>query len=152
MLGKNEQSVRQMTLRARHRVQEERPRFAVDRRAAAVVAERFITALRDADIDEMRAVLAEDVIQVADGGGNVSAALRPIVGRDKVIRLFEGVRTKFWSELEFRLATVNAQPGILMLRPDGSAYGAVALDFEDGRICALYAVLNPEKLTRANQR
>jgi RNA polymerase sigma-70 factor, ECF subfamily len=100
----------------------------------------------------MRAVLAEDVIQVADGGGNVSAARQPIVGRTNVIRLFEGVRTKFWSDLEFRLATVNAQPGILMLRPDGSVYGAVALDFEDGRICALYAVLNPDKLARTNRR
>lgn len=152
MLGKNEQSVRQMTLRARHRVQEERPRFAVDRRAATAVAERFITALRDADIEGLRAVLAEDVIQVADGGGNVHAALQPIVGRANVIRLFEGVRKKFWSEFEFRAATVNAQPGILLLGPDGSVFGAIALDFEREQICALYTVLNPDKLTRLNHR
>ena len=69
-----------MTSRARHRVHEERPRFALDRRAAEMAAQRFITALRDGDIDGVRAVLAEDVIQVADGGGRVNAGRVPVVG------------------------------------------------------------------------
>jgi RNA polymerase sigma-70 factor (ECF subfamily) len=49
MLDKSEEAVRQMTSRARHRVHEERPRFALDRRAAEKATQRFITALRFAD-------------------------------------------------------------------------------------------------------
>jgi RNA polymerase sigma-70 factor, ECF subfamily len=147
ILDKSEDAVRQMTSRARHRVHEERPRFALDRRAAELAAKRFIAALRDADVDELRAVLAEDVIHVADGGGRVNAGRVPVVGIDNVSRLLIGLRAKFWGDLEIKLARVNGQPGFLLLQhPDGALFAAIGLDFQADRINGIYAILNPDKL------
>ena len=146
MLDKSEDAVRQMTSRARHRVHEERPRFVLDRRAAERTAQRFIAALRDADVDELRAVLAEDVIHVADGGDRVNAGRVPVIGLDHVSRLLMGLRSKFWGELEIRAARVNGQPGLVLLQPDGSLFAASGLDFQADRINGIYTILNPDKL------
>jgi RNA polymerase sigma-70 factor, ECF subfamily len=146
MLDKSEEAVRQMTSRARHRVHEERPRFALDRRAAELAAQRFVTALRDADVDGLRAGLAEDVIHVADGGGRVNAGRVPVVGIDNVSRLLIGLRTKFWDDFEIRPARVNGQPGLLLLHPDGTLFSAAGHDFRADRINGIYTILNPDKL------
>jgi RNA polymerase sigma-70 factor (ECF subfamily) len=152
MLDKSEEAVRQMTSRARHRVHEERPRFALDRRAAESATERFIAALRDADFDGLRAVLAEDVIQVADGGGRVNAGRIPVIGIENVSRLLMGLRTKFWGDLAIEPARVNGSPGFVLLQPDGGLFSAIGLDFQGDRVSGIYAILNPEKLTKASER
>jgi RNA polymerase sigma-70 factor (ECF subfamily) len=152
MLDKSEEAVRQMTSRARHRVHEERPRFALDRRAAEEATRRFITALRNADVDGLRAVLAEDVINVADGGGRVSAGLIPVVGIDNVSRLLLGLRSKFWGNLEMFPARVNGQSGILLKHPDDALFAAIGLDFQGDRISGIYAILNPDKLPGGSEK
>jgi RNA polymerase sigma-70 factor (ECF subfamily) len=146
ILERSEEAVRQMTSRARHRVHEDRPRFVLDRRAAEKAAQRFITALRDADVDALCAVLAEDVINVADGGGRVNAGRVPVVGINNVSRLLLGLRSKFWGGLEMYPAHVNGQPGILLKQPDGALFAAIGLDFQGDRISGIYAILNPDKL------
>jgi RNA polymerase sigma-70 factor, ECF subfamily len=40
---------------------------------------------------------------------------------------------------------INGAPGLTLRAPDG-AKQTVAFDIEDGRIAAIYIVLNPEKL------
>lgn len=152
MLDKSEEAVRQMTSRARHRVHEERPRFAIDRTAAAAAADRLVDALRAADIDALRAVLAADVVQIADGGNRVNAGITPVVGIDRVSQLLIGLRRKHWVELELRRAEVNDLPGLLLVQPDGTIFAAIGLDFDGDRIAALFAVLNPDKLAYANRR
>ena len=152
MLDKSEEAVRQMTSRARHRVHEERPRFAIDRKAAAAAADRLVDALRAADIDALRLVLASDVVQVADGGDRVNAGVTPVVGIDRVSKLLIGLRRKHWAQLELRRADVNNLPGMLLVRPDDTIFAAIGLDFAGDRIAALFAVLNPDKLAHANRR
>jgi RNA polymerase sigma-70 factor (ECF subfamily) len=146
ILDKSEDAVRQITSRARHRVHEERPRFALDRRAAESATLRFITALRDADVDGLRAVLAEDVIHVADGGGRVNAGRVPVVGINNVSRMLMGLRSKFWGDLQIHPARVNGQPGFLLLHADSALFAAIGLDFQADRINGIYAILNPDKL------
>lgn len=152
MLDKSEDAVRQMTSRARHRVHEERPRFVIDRKAAAAAADRLIVALRDADIDALRAVLGTDVVQIADGGNRVNAGITPVVGVDRVSQLLIGLRRKHWARMELRPAEVNGLPGMLLVQEDGTVFAAFGLDFEGERVAALFAVLNPDKLVRANRQ
>jgi RNA polymerase sigma-70 factor (ECF subfamily) len=140
-----------MTLRARHRVQEDRPRFVVNRRTARAVVGRFITALRDADLDGLRAVLAEDVVQISDGGNRAPAAARPVAGIDNVVRLLLGLRKKFWENVTLQPASVNGLPGLTLARANGLIFAAVGLDFEGERISGIYSVVNPDKLVHANR-
>lgn len=147
MLGKNEDAVRQMASRARNRVREDRPRISIDREKASSLTGRFLRALRAADVEELRAVLATDVVSVADGGGKVNAATRPVTGFDAVSRLLIGVQEKYWQFLRVERRLVNGLPGFALFL-DESLVGIVGFDFTADRIGSIYVVLNPDKLSQ----
>ena len=86
MLDSSESAVRQTAHRARAHVQARRPRFETDERTRRQVLDRFAGACASGELDALLEVLAPDVVFLSDGGGRVAAALRPIVGADKVAR------------------------------------------------------------------
>ena len=145
VLGKRTDAVRQLAARARTRVREERPRLSVDRAKAAQVIERFLQALQHANLNELQAVLAEDVVSISDGGGKVNAARNPVEGLDAVSRLLMGVYEKYWSHCGQERLTVNGMPG-LGITLEGKLVGVVSFDFAEDRIRSIYTVLNPDKL------
>lgn len=149
ILDKSEDAVKQLASRARARLRDARPRFHIDRGEARQLTERFLDALRDARIDELRAVLAADVVAVGDGGGKVNAGPRPVVGIDHVVRLFLGLRRKFWRRVRFERRLVNGLPGFVVLR-NGRVAAVVGFDFSANRIGTIFVVLNPDKLAYAS--
>jgi RNA polymerase sigma-70 factor (ECF subfamily) len=68
-VGRSEVACRQLAVRARHHMDEGRPRFESDRRECAELAARFFDAFRDGDVDRLRKLLAADVQLVGDSGG-----------------------------------------------------------------------------------
>ena len=80
-VDKSPAAVRQIAHRAREHVAARRPRMQVDRAEQQQVVERFLAALRTGDLQGLLDVLAPDVVLVADGGGEVAAARRPVRGR-----------------------------------------------------------------------
>lgn len=145
VLGKRTDAVRQLASRARTRVREERPRLSVDRAKASQLIERFLQALRQANIGELQAVLSEDVVSISDGGGKVNAARNPVSGLDAVSRLLMGVYEKYWSSCTQQRLTVNGLPG-LGIYLEGKLVGVVGFDFAGDRIRSIFTVLNPDKL------
>ncbi len=146
MLDKREVAVRQMVLRARVRVRQDRPRALVDHRKAEDLTERFLSALHDGNVDRLRTILATDVVAVADGGGKAYAGLQPVVGLDKVSRLMAGLHDKFWSSARMHRVIVNGLPGFAVFQ-GASCSTVVAFDFDRDRIASIYLVRNPDKLT-----
>lgn len=145
MLGKSEDNVRQMAARARSRVREDRPRVEVDRSKAEALTQRFLQALQNANVDELKAVLATDVTAMADGGGKVNAGTRPVLGADRVSRLMAALETKYWYAGRKEHITVNGSPGIALI-DEGVLRGVMAFDFTPDRIATIYVILNPDKL------
>ena len=92
-------------------------------------------------------MLAHDVVLYSDGGGKRIAALNPIHGRDKVLRLLEGASRKNagLATLEVRDATINGLPGFVLRGKDGAIH-TIAFEPHDGRITAIYIMRNPDKL------
>ncbi|RBY91675.1 RNA polymerase subunit sigma-24 [Blastococcus sp. TBT05-19] len=152
-LGRSEAAVRQMGHRAREHVQARRPRFDTDRRAQQEVTERFFAACAGGDVDALLAVLSPDVVLVSDGGGKVTAALRPITGADKVARFAVGVAAQGMelAGLRIEVAEVNGGPGIVAWT-DGDPLLAMSLVVVDGRIEQVLLVRNPEKLAGIGSR
>ncbi len=138
-------AVRQIAHRARGHVAARRPREHVDPAAGRDVAERFLHAAATGDLQSLLDVLAPDVVLTSDGGGVVSAALRPIEGRDKVSRFLGGLAAQ--GPFTVTPLEVNGGPG---LRVDVAGELALvgSLDVADGRVRALYLVRNPDKLAR----
>jgi len=147
-LERSEAAVRQLASRAREHVQDARPRFAVDQARVMQLATAFMTASATADTKALSELLAEDAIMVSDGGGKRSAALRVLVGRADITRLIEGLRWRHGVQTlgDITPVRVNGYPGFLIHLEDGPATFAFEPG-EDGKIAAVYAVRNPDKLT-----
>lgn len=147
-IGRDAAACRQLAHRARAHVRTDRPRFKVPAQDAAMIAEAFLLASRSGDHAGLQTLLAEDAVFHSDGGGKVRAALRPIVGRDKVTRLFCGLARKAGHALPPVLwrGTLDGLPAFVTLET-GGVLQTTSLAIDAGRIVALYVVRNPDKLT-----
>lgn len=146
-LDRTQASVRQIAVRARQHVAARRPHTTVDDRQRDVVLQRFLTAASTGDLQSLLDVLAPDVVLVTDGGGLKKAALRPITGRDKVLRFLAAVLPP---DACLRQTSVNGAPG-LSLTVAGELDAVVTARVGEGGVVALYVVRNPDKLARLAQ-
>ncbi|MGK9221405.1 MULTISPECIES: RNA polymerase sigma-70 factor [unclassified Microbacterium] len=146
-LDKSPAAIRQIAHRARAHVEARRPRQTVSTREARVAVAAMQRAIEAGDFQALLDVLAPDVVMIADGGGRKRAAVRPIVGADRVVRLLTGGMAKHGGVLTSAPADLNGTPALL-LSVDGEVDGALALRVEDGLVTGLYYVRNPEKLSR----
>jgi len=144
-VDKTPAAVRQIAHRARDHVAERRPRSETTQAQYERVLRQFMVASSTGDLQGLMDVLAPDVVLVSDGGGVKRAALRPILGADKVARFLAGASVDVPVTLE--IANVNGAPGIHIL-VDGNVETVVSAVLEDGLITGLYAVRNPAKLAR----
>jgi RNA polymerase sigma-70 factor (ECF subfamily) len=143
-VDKSAAAVRQIAHRARDHVAERRPRAGATRTERDRVLQSFMTAVATGDIQSLMDVLAPDVVLVTDGGGVKKAALRPILGRDKVVRFLDGVSD---GPAEADVVVVNGAPALRVL-VDGEVDTVASMLIEDGLVVGLYAVRNPAKLAR----
>lgn len=146
-VDKTPAAVRQIAHRARQHVDARRPRETVSAGETRAALQSFQRAIETGDLQGLLDVLAPEVVFVADGGGVRQAALRPVVGADKVGRLLFGSLTKTGGTLTAGPTVVNGNPA-LVVHLDGGLDGIIAIRVEEGRIAGLYYVRNPEKLSR----
>jgi hypothetical protein len=111
------------------------------------VLEAFQRAVEASDLQGLMDVLAPDVVAVSDGGGLKLTALQPIVGVEKVIRMFVGSVQKIGGTLTAEPTLINGNPALLFSF-DGELDGVVALRIENSQVTGIYYVRNPEKLSR----
>ena len=140
-------NARQIASRARRRVRAERPRFDPSPEERERLAERFFAAVSEGDVDGLVQVLADDVIVYGDGGGKVPQWSAPILGSERVARLFAGLgrqMVEVGAGLERR--TVNGQPAGVVRDPEGAVVCVWVVDVDAGRVKAVRSVINPEKL------
>lgn len=145
-VGRTPAAVRQLAHRAREHVAARRPRRAVAAGEHAAVVDRFRAAATTGDVGALVDVLAPDVLLVTDGGGLRQAALRPIAGRDKVLR-FLAAATPADVDVELRQTLLGGRPGLVAL-VDGVVDSVITLEVAGGLVTSLFFVRNPEKLTR----
>jgi RNA polymerase sigma-70 factor, ECF subfamily len=147
-LGRNEAACRQLAARARSHIEDGRPRFASSREEGQRLAAAFHQAAASGDTAALTQILAGDAVLYSDGGGKRAAALKPIHGANKIVRLLEGLARKDASLLlgfAMRPATVNGLPGLVLRESDGSV-DTLGFEHQGGRITAIYLTRNPERL------
>ena len=82
---------------------------------------------------------------IADGGGLVSAALRPIEGGEQIARYVVDIAGRAPGNVTILERTVNGQPG-LVAQQNGVTVTVFAFDVAGDRITHIWAVRNPDKL------
>ena len=151
-LERSEAACRQLAARARVNVRADERRYDVPAAEAERIASAFLAAVRDGEVGTLRDLLADAAVFHSDGGGQRPAALRIVVGRERIVRFFAGLARKAriagatisWS----RIVRINGLPGYVSIGPDG-VLQTTALQVEDGAVTAVYVVRNPDKLTAA---
>ncbi len=145
MLGKQEAAVRQLVHRAGERVRQERPRFEVPAEKHQDLLRKFMEAAQTGQRAAIRALLAEDVMTIGDGGGKVPSVAGGMRGAERVTNLYWAHALRLGPRLQYRIATINGEPGLLRYI-DGQLESANAVVSDGERILAIYAVRNPDKL------
>ena len=140
--GRTPAACRKLASAARRRVRASRAPAAPPARQASLVRD-FKKAWEAGDINALIGLLDPDATATADGGGLVTAALRPVAGAGQVARFYTRIigRALNVTILE---RMVNGQPG-LVAQLDG-VVTVFAFDIAGHRIKHIWAVRNPEKL------
>ncbi|MDT7568249.1 MAG: polymerase sigma-70 factor, subfamily [Pseudonocardiales bacterium] len=148
-------TARQHASRARRAVAETQP----PPRAAAAEQMRLLGAVAEAlahgDIQGLVALLHPDAVLINDSGGMTPAARRVIHGAEKVARLLLGLTNRYGGDLlaGWSPVLVNGEQGYRSGGGRGGAPESVSVfSVQDGRIAAIYTVLNPAKLAAALDR
>jgi RNA polymerase sigma factor (sigma-70 family) len=143
ILGRTPAACRQLASSARRRIRaSQAPATPPAQRADIVKA--FKQAWEAQDIDALIGLLNPDATVIADGGGLVSAALRPIEGSQQIAGYLVDIVGRA-SNLTILERTVNGQPGLVAQR-DGVTVTVFALDVAGDQITHIWAVRNPDKL------
>jgi RNA polymerase sigma-70 factor (ECF subfamily) len=142
VVGKTPAAVRQIAHRARSHVAARPPRVQVDRAQQQAAVEKLMAAISTGDVARVMEVLAHDVVLIADGGGQVAAARKPITVAEMVVAFL--ARAVKIPDFAAKTVWLNETPSIWI--DVGGEATAVSLVVEDGRVARIYAMRNPDKL------
>jgi len=145
-LDRTPDATRQLTSRARRRIDAERTdlRRGLTPENQAVLA-ALLGAIAAGDVAATVQLLAPGVVQLDDGGALVRAGRRPIVGPDRVARLWVNL-AKRYDDISLEVAEVNGLPGLVFRRGD-RPYMVVEVGIgPDGLVHRITSQLNPDKL------
>lgn len=160
-VGVDEVHSRQLLRRAQEQLGHPRRHFEVDEGQRRKLVERFFAATVEGDLAGLEALLADDVIAWADGGGKVTAARRPITGREKVLRYLVGMAGQLEASLfHIEFEEVNGEAAVVVhTSAEGSTgaagsgtrvlFAVVVPEFRGGLISGVRTVVSPGKLAFA---
>jgi RNA polymerase sigma-70 factor (ECF subfamily) len=156
-LGMSEPNVRTTHHRARRAMAAyERRRVAGGADLKARTADalgRLVASIMTGDVAAVEAMLAADVREMSDGGGEYIAARNPILGPNHVARYLIGITPTEGAETNAEVREINGLPALIVDLEWGvprrrAPRVVIACDVgSDGRITAIYTVLASRKLT-----
>ncbi|MNM66786.1 ECF RNA polymerase sigma factor SigJ [compost metagenome] len=144
LIGHSEANCRQLVHRAKQRLQAGRPRFQAAPDQHRKLLARFMDAAQRGDSEAIQALLHANATLVSDGGGVVTATVRPLLGAERIGRLYWAIARR-GAALPARLGYVNGELAILRFA-HGKLASFTTIEVDGDRIVALYSVLNPNKL------
>ncbi|MEU9456502.1 RNA polymerase sigma-70 factor [Streptomyces sp. NPDC048277] len=142
-VDKTQAAVRQIAHRARSHVAARRPHAIMSPAETRAVLTAFRQAIETGDPQRLLDIIAPDIVLLTDGGGVVQAALAPVIGAHTVADVLGRIN----AGMELQPTQINGYPA-LVLRLHGTIDTIMAAHVADGLITGLYAVRNPEKLSR----
>jgi RNA polymerase sigma-70 factor (TIGR02957 family) len=147
IIGKTPAACRQLAVRARRHLAEDRPRFDPSRQERDELVRRFVAAAEEGELDDLVELLAPDVTFTGDGGGKGLAVAWPLHGVESVGKLIRVAFDRI-ADLGFQISRVHVggQPGIRIHDAEDRTLAVWSFVVTDGQITAIHGVVNPDKL------
>jgi len=150
ILDKSPSACRKIFSRAKQHIHDNRPRFDATPETHTRLVTHFISAIQDGNVNTITSLLAEDVSLYSDGGGKVSAAIRPLHGRDIIIRFLDGIRKlAVKNKVPYHVDPIklNGEQGMIARNVEtGEVIFATTFEVHQEQIVTLRFVRNPDKL------
>jgi RNA polymerase sigma-70 factor (TIGR02957 family) len=147
IVEKSEANCRQILSRARKHIDADKPRFEVSGPRQAELAESFLAAMQEGEVERLVGFLAEDAVFYGDGGGKGRGLPRPVFGAAKIARLLVGFSDGYRSiDARMRPVQINGQPGVLAFDNGGRLINVLAFDIVGDAVQNVRSVINPDKL------
>jgi len=147
IINKEESACRQLFSRAKKHLTDNRPRYDYDEAQHHVLFDQFLLACQTGNINQLESILASEIVVTVDGGGEVTAATRPLNGRDHAARFLNGIFAHGLKYAHFEKVTVNNQVGLIAYNQN-QAVILFTMDANEDGIQQLRAIRNPKKLAR----
>lgn len=144
IIGKTPAACRQLAVRARRRIADNRPRFDPSPHERDELVRRFVAAAEEGELDGLVELLAPDVTFTGDGGGK-GGFPRPVHGAGNVARMLVGAFGKF-NRLTPEHVHVGGQPALRIHDPADRTVAIWSFVVTEGRIASIHGVVNPDKL------
>ncbi|MDQ0015038.1 RNA polymerase sigma-70 factor (ECF subfamily) [Variovorax boronicumulans] len=150
-LGKSEAACRQLVHRAKAQVQDARPRYQVSRETHQRLLRAFADAAARGSMQDLKALMTEEVELIGDGGGKVQSFSKVLTGNQRLAQLYFSLWRRMGPVVRMELVEINGEPGLLRFI-DGELESAQTFEIEDDRITRIRVQRNPDKLARIAQR
>lgn len=144
-VGRTPAAVRQLAARARVHVNARVPRVAVTPIQHDAAVRSFLAAVAGGDLSALLSSLDSQVVYTSDGGGKVTAARRPVVGADNVVRFLQGLITNFSEGQRVQTITVNGRSALGIYDSNG-LNSVLTLTLDGDRITRIDMIRAPDKL------
>jgi RNA polymerase sigma-70 factor (ECF subfamily) len=145
IVGKTETASRQLIHRAREHVKTNKPRFQTDEKERERLIKKFAAASKTGDEKALFALFSDEIISISDGGGKVTASRKIIRDKEKLTHALAMFGKKYGEYFKSTLYQINGEIGLLTFA-QGKIFSATTFEFEEGKISAIYRVMNPDKL------
>ena len=149
VVGRTESAVRQLASRARRHVAEGTPRVSVSADLHRATTEAFALACAEGNIDKLVSLLDPKVVLTSDGGGQVVAAKRPVVGVNKVALFLTRIARNVTPRERAEITAVNGMAGIVIRDPD-RIQSVISLTVDAGLITRVDIIRAPDKLAHVS--
>lgn len=109
--------------------------------------ERLVMLVSEGRVEGLVEMLSDDALLISDGGGLVSAAVRPVADRQRIARVLVHIAGRALQEggLDYRFVNVNGGWGLIVLQ-SGAPHSCITLESRDGLVRRVYIVRNPDKI------
>lgn len=147
IVGKSNTNCRQIYYRAKKSIDHKTTTETKDQ-ATKLQVQQFVYSLLEGNIERLKELVTKDVVHYTDGGGKVQAVLHPVRGITKVILLYKRLMNWFKNpdkDYSYQFAEVNGNPGFVLTIDKQLTY-VYSFESSNGKIQAIYAVANPDKL------
>ncbi|MBP2356973.1 RNA polymerase sigma-70 factor (ECF subfamily) [Kribbella aluminosa] len=162
ILGKTPANCRQLAVRARRRIADNRPRFDPSPQERDELLRRFVAAAEDGNLEALVALLTPDATFTGDGGGK-GGFPRPVHGAPNIARLVIGSFGKFTAPddrpgggpaglrgpgaLIVEVVHVGGQPALRIHDRADRTVAIWSFTIVDSQVSAIHGIVNPDKLT-----
>lgn len=145
-LGMQEAACRKLVSRARSSIGQATVRQLPPRERQDALLAAFQEAVSTGATARLTALLADDIVLSADGGGKVPTIAHTLRGVAEVLGFITDALHAYWAPYNWQPAGINGSRGALLLE-QGCVTTAVSFSYDgQGRISGIYIIRNPDKL------